>query len=150
MAPRRCIGYTPSDNAVTVSCVFSMNEGSPGTPAHGQYIGRCVWCNPEEIQRRCGVQRLRKLLVYSLQRLRKINSVESDIFEKACARLPLEWAQEIREAASPREPLAELGGKTFFLPPTKLKRQRNNDFCLSHIPGCFSLKFDVARIFDAR
>ena len=97
-----------------------MNEASPGTPAHGQYVGRCVWCNPEEIQRRCGVQRLRKLLVYSLLRLREINSVESDIFEKACARLPQAWAQEIREAASPREPLAELGGKTFFLPPAKL------------------------------
>ena len=107
MAPRRCIGFQSGDPRVTVSCMFSTNEGTPGVPAHGNFGGRCVWCNPEEIQRRCGNQRLRKLLVHSLRRLGEINSVKSEVFATACARLPLEWAQEVREAASPAEPMME-------------------------------------------
>ena len=53
-----------------------------------RYDGRCVWCNPTEIARRCEQQRLRKLLVTEL---RKLSSLQPRAYDAALARVPEEW-----------------------------------------------------------
>ena len=104
MGPRKCTGALSVDGGQE-SCCFSTNEATPGTAAHGNFDGRCVWCNPEELQRRLDNAQLRKLLVYNLKRLYEINPDE-DVFDRAIARLPQAWAEELALKAKPANPEA--------------------------------------------
>ena len=104
MGPRKCQGFDDGDGNIT-PCVFSTNAQTAGSPAHGNFEGRCVWCNPAELQRRCGAQRLRKLLVCNLRRLYEINP-DTEVMTMAASRLNDPWKHELLAKACPPTPPA--------------------------------------------
>ena len=110
MAPRKCVGIYLV-NGERMQCIFSINPETPRRPAHGSFDGRCVWCNPQELRRRCENQRLRKLLVYNLTCLRNVNE-DMDVFSLAGDRLPEPWKSRIIAEACPPTPVAAAGATT--------------------------------------
>eukprot|EP00972_Heterocapsa_arctica_P054444 8022108-Heterocapsa_arctica.AAC.1 len=60
--------------------------------SYAKYEGRCVWCNPAELRRRCQDQRLCLLLASQLGLFFKANK---DIYTAARDKIPAEWREVI-------------------------------------------------------
>ena len=101
MPPAMCSGYQKGRQKML--CCFST--ASVGSRAQGKFDGKCVWCNPVELARRCADTRLRKLMVFNLVTLR---SMDVSVFHAATKRLPLEWRGALGEEAQGRAGVAQL------------------------------------------
>ena len=99
MPHRACAGTKV--NGEDVGCCFSTWTALEA--AQGRYDGRCVWCNPTEIARRCGEKRLRKLLVTDL---RKLWQLHPRSYDAALARLPEKWRTQFQEQLEEAGPMA--------------------------------------------
>ena len=106
MAPRECLGFVANaEGEAADPCVFNGN--GTGRPANALVHGRCVWCCPEEMNRRLATARLEKLLIYTLANFKNMNE---DVFEKAKARLPEDRRADIlAEVRARLEPEDEEG-----------------------------------------
>ena len=84
MAPRVCLGSVANaEGEAADPCVFNGN--GTGRPARALTHGRCVWCCPEEMNRRLASPKLEKFLIYTLVNFR---GADGEVFEKATRRLP--------------------------------------------------------------
>ena len=84
MAPRACLGFVANaEGEATDPCVFNGN--GTGRPARALTHGRCVWCCPEEMNRRLASPKLEKFLIYTLVNFKSANG---EVFEKTTGRLP--------------------------------------------------------------
>ena len=115
-----CTGFVNGESVV--SCCFSTTVS--GAKALGTFEGRCVWCNPSEMNRRCATQQLRKLLVHNLRILKSLNA---DVFAAACKRLPDEWRQRLVAEIKPSEDMGdEMTPSLQKLPAKKPKNDKND------------------------
>ena len=71
MAPKTCLGLA-SAGGQRAACAWSINTA--GAKAVGKYSGLCVWCNPQEMEKRCNEPRLKKLLLASFKQLVVLNA----------------------------------------------------------------------------
>ena len=84
MAPRACLGSVANTEGEAADpCVFNGN--GTGRPARALTHGRCVWCRPEEMNRRLASPKLEKFLIYTLVNFK---GADGEVFEKAKGRLP--------------------------------------------------------------
>ena len=76
MPTPKCQGW--DDAGRRVLCTFSTSQ--PGLPADGRFHSQCVWCNPDEMQRRLASAQHRKLLAFNLSVLRELDTA---VFDRA-------------------------------------------------------------------
>lgn len=67
--------------------------------AQGRFDSKCVWCNPQELKRRCEEQRLRKLLAFNIVEL---HGMAPEIAQLALQRVPASWRDAVQEDVATR------------------------------------------------
>ena len=97
MGPQRCAGF--DDNGCIVKCAY--NPEVKGAKAIAKRDGRCMVCSPSLMAEMCSTVHKRCILIYHLKRIR---TLDAQLFQEAIRRTPAEWQQTVEETAARSKP----------------------------------------------